>query len=141
MTDPIMCRQVVLVMDVPEDTPADEIVSMFNMQVMEMALQSKLLVDWTWHQSDAVREIQPIAIYGNNPWGVEDGTRFRIPIERLDLTVRAYNCLKREGIHTTDDLCRLYYSDLLNIKNLGVKSADDIVVQLGKAGFSLKVRP
>lgn len=67
-----MCRQVILVMDVPEDVDVHDVVSLFNVVVMERALEEKLLADWTWHSSDSVRNIEPIRIYGNNPWGVEE---------------------------------------------------------------------
>ena len=42
-----------------------------------------------------------------------------LPIEDLDLTVRSYNCLKREGIHTVGELVGRSEADLLDIRNFG----------------------
>ena len=47
-----------------------------------------------------------------------------LPIEDLDLTVRSYNCLKREGIHTVGELVNRSEADLLDIRNFGSKSID-----------------
>jgi DNA-directed RNA polymerase subunit alpha len=47
-------------------------------------------------------------------------------IEELELSVRAYNCLKRANIHTLDDLLQYSADDLLEFKNFGQKSADEV---------------
>ncbi len=49
-----------------------------------------------------------------------------LPIEDLDLTVRSYNCLKREGIHTVGELVNRSEADLLDIRNFGSKSIDEV---------------
>jgi DNA-directed RNA polymerase subunit alpha len=49
-----------------------------------------------------------------------------IMIEELELSVRAYNCLKRANIHTLDDLLKYSQEDLLEFKNFGQKSADEV---------------
>jgi DNA-directed RNA polymerase subunit alpha len=49
-----------------------------------------------------------------------------IMIEELELSVRAYNCLKRANIHTLEDLLRYSQDDLLEFKNFGQKSADEV---------------
>lgn len=51
----------------------------------------------------------------------------QILIEELELSVRAYNCLKRAHIHTVADLLAYSSDDLLEIKNFGQKSADEVV--------------
>jgi hypothetical protein len=51
------------------------------------------------------------------------------PLESLDLTVRTYNCLKREGIHTIGEMAELYdrgEEAMFEIRNLGQKSVDEI---------------
>ena len=58
-------------------------------------------------------------------------------IEDLELCVRTYNCLKRAGIHTVDELRALSHEDLLHIPNLGRKSIEDIKEKLAKWGYSL----
>ena len=63
------------------------------------------------------------------------------PIEQLDLTVRSYNCLKREGIHTVGELIGRSEADLLDIRNFGAKSIDEVKVKLVGLGLALKDSP
>jgi DNA-directed RNA polymerase subunit alpha len=55
-----------------------------------------------------------------------------IMIEELELSVRAFNCLKRANIHTLPDLLKYSQEDLLEFKNFGQKSADEVCVNLEK---------
>jgi DNA-directed RNA polymerase subunit alpha len=64
-----------------------------------------------------------------------------LPIEDLDLTVRSYNCLKREGIHTVGELVGRSEADLLDIRNFGAKSIDEVKEKLGEMGLALKDSP
>ena len=64
-----------------------------------------------------------------------------LPIEDLDLTVRSYNCLKREGIHTVGELVARSEADLLDIRNFGAKSIDEVKDKLTRMGLSLKDSP
>src|SRR5690606_21438368 len=66
---------------------------------------------------------------------------FALPIEEMDLTVRSYNCLKREGIHTVGELVARTEADLLDIRNFGQKSIDEVKVKLHGLGLSLKDSP
>ena len=54
----------------------------------------------------------------------------QIPIEELQLSVRAYNCLKRAQINSVADLLDYTQEDLLEIKNFGAKSAEEVVEAL-----------
>ena len=60
-------------------------------------------------------------------------------IEELELSVRAYNCLKRANVHTLSDLLQYSADDLLEFKNFGQKSADEVCENL-KARFDLDLR-
>ncbi|SFS02660.1 DNA-directed RNA polymerase subunit alpha [Agrococcus baldri] len=60
------------------------------------------------------------------------------PIEELDLSVRSYNCLKREGINTVSELVALSETQLMNIRNFGQKSVDEVKDKLVELGLSLK---
>ena len=60
------------------------------------------------------------------------------PVEDLDLTVRSYNCLKREGIHTVGELISRSEQDLLDIRNFGSKSIDEVKEKLAELGLALK---
>jgi DNA-directed RNA polymerase subunit alpha len=64
-----------------------------------------------------------------------------MPIEQLDMTVRSYNCLKREGIHTVGELITRSEADLLDIRNFGSKSIDEVKVKLVSLGLALKDSP
>jgi len=60
------------------------------------------------------------------------------PIEELDLTVRSFNCLKREGVHTVGDLISRTEADLLDIRNFGQRSIEEVKGKLVGLGLSLK---
>jgi DNA-directed RNA polymerase subunit alpha len=59
-------------------------------------------------------------------------------IEELELGVRSYNCLKREGIQTVGDLVTKTEAELLNIPNFGKKSIDEVKEKLDERGLSLR---
>lgn len=67
----------------------------------------------------------------------QDGKHHSISIEELELSVRAYNCLKRANIHSLGELLKLTYDDLMNIKNFGKKSADEVIERLRQFGLGL----
>ncbi|MEO1591664.1 MAG: DNA-directed RNA polymerase subunit alpha [Cyanobacteria bacterium J06632_22] len=60
----------------------------------------------------------------------EEDPTYQIPIEELQLSVRAYNCLKRAQINSVSDLLDYSQEDLLEIKNFGQKSAEEVVEAL-----------
>lgn len=62
------------------------------------------------------------------------------PIEQLDLSVRSLNCLKREGIHTLGDLLECTIDDLMDIRNFGEKSVDEVRDKLTEMGLSLNTK-
>ena len=78
---------------------------------------------------------------GPSPAEADHIASFSLPIEDLDLTVRSYNCLKREGVHTVGELVARTESDLLDIRNFGQKSIDEVKVKLHTLGLSLKDSP
>jgi DNA-directed RNA polymerase subunit alpha len=59
-------------------------------------------------------------------------------IEELDLSVRSYNCLKRSGVNTVQDLTEKTEPELLKFKNMGRKSLEEIKGKLSELGLSLK---
>lgn len=61
-----------------------------------------------------------------------------LPIEEMDLSVRSYNCLKRAGINTVEDLTKKTRGDMLKVKNLGIKSIDEVIAKLESYGLSLR---
>ena len=59
-------------------------------------------------------------------------------IEELDLSVRSYNCLKRAGINTVKELTDRTVSDMMNVRNLGQKSLEEIKLKLNDLGVSFR---
>ena len=68
----------------------------------------------------------------------EDNAELDKQIEDLDLSVRSYNCLKRAGIHSVRQLVEFSENDLLNIRNFGAKSIEEVKDKLESMGLSLK---
>ena len=68
----------------------------------------------------------------------EDNAELDKQIKDLDLSVRSYNCLKRAGIHSVRQLVEFSENDLLNIRNFGVKSIEEVKDKLESMGLSLK---
>ena len=58
-------------------------------------------------------------------------------IEELDLSVRSFNCLKRAGINTVEDLINKSEDDMMKVRNLGRKSLEEVINKLHSLGFSL----
>ena len=59
-------------------------------------------------------------------------------IDDLDLSVRSYNCLKRAGINTVQDLIQKSEDDMLKVRNLGKKSLDEVMKKIHELGFELQ---
>ncbi len=64
-----------------------------------------------------------------------------LSIEDLELSVRAYNCLKRASINSMSELLKKSEHDLLNIKNFGKKSSDEVIEKLHQMGLDLQPNP
>lgn len=59
-------------------------------------------------------------------------------IEELDLSVRSFNCLKRAGINTVEDLISKSEEDMMKVRNLGRKSLEEVIWKMASLGFSLR---
>ena len=59
-----------------------------------------------------------------------------MPIEELELSVRSYNCLKRAGISTVEDLTNKTQDDMMKVRNLGKKSLDEVTNKLIALGLN-----
>jgi DNA-directed RNA polymerase subunit alpha len=62
----------------------------------------------------------------------------RLPIEELNLSVRSYNCLKREGVNSVGELVQKTEQELTDIRNFGQKSIDEVKEKLEELGLSLR---
>ena len=59
-------------------------------------------------------------------------------IEELDLSVRSFNCLKRAGINTVEDIIERTEEDMMKVRNLGRKSLEEVIQKLESLGLYLK---
>ncbi|CAL8899103.1 DNA-directed RNA polymerase subunit alpha [Kocuria varians] len=78
---------------------------------------------------------------GPSPTDAAAAADMALPIEDLELSVRSYNCLKREGIHSVGELVGRSEADLMDIRNFGAKSIDEVKDKLGELGLALKDSP
>ena len=62
----------------------------------------------------------------------------QMTIEELDLSVRSFNCLKRAGINTVEDLINKTEEDMMRVRNLGRKSLEEVVEKLESLGYKLR---
>lgn len=70
----------------------------------------------------------------------EEGKKEKVlelSIEELDLSVRSYNCLKRAGINTVEDLANKTEEDMMKVRNLGRKSLEEVLNKMTELGLSL----
>ena len=121
-----------LVVDVetkPSITPRDAVASAGRTLVELFGLARELNV-----------EAEGIEI-GPSPVESYVAEQLSMPIEQLDLTVRSYNCLKREAIHTVGELLTRSEADLLDIRNFGQKSIDEVKAKLASLDLALKDSP
>ncbi len=77
-------------------------------------------------------------VLGPEPGEDEASGILATPIEDLDLTVRSYNCLKREGVATVGQLVQKTEEDLLEIRNFGQKSIDEVKAKLEDMDLGLR---
>ena len=78
---------------------------------------------------------------GPAPQETEVIAAYNMPIEDLNFSVRSYNCLKRQEIHTVGELAECSESDLLDIRNFGQKSINEVKIKLASLGLTLKDAP
>jgi DNA-directed RNA polymerase subunit alpha len=78
---------------------------------------------------------------GPSPTDAALASDLAVPIEELELTVRSYNCLKREGIHSVGELVGRSEADLLDIRSFGSKSIDEVKEKLTDMSLTFKDSP
>lgn len=107
---------------------ADEAVSMSAKVLME---HLELFLDL----AEGVSETESImAVKSDN----EKEKVLDLTIDELDLSVRSFNCLKRAGINTVEDLIYKTEEEMMKVRNLGRKSLEEVIAKLNSFGFTLK---
>ena len=81
---------------------------------------------------DVAEIIRPCGLYKTKAKSIVEMT-----IEELDLSVRSFNCLKRAGINTVEDLISKSEEEMMKVRNLGKKSFDEVKEKLQSLGFDL----
>jgi DNA-directed RNA polymerase subunit alpha len=87
------------------------------------------------------REIEEVVEEKEEAPAAEVANEPSITIDELELSVRAYNCLKRASINSMSELLKKSEHDLLNIKNFGKKSSDEVIERLHHFGLDLAPSP
>ncbi|HJE90421.1 MAG TPA: DNA-directed RNA polymerase subunit alpha [Dietzia timorensis] len=105
-----------------------------------IASAGKTLVELFGLAQELNEEAEGIEI-GPSPAEADHIASYSMAIDELDLSVRSFNCLKREGVHTVGELVARSESDLLDIRNFGQKSIDEVKIKLAELGLSLKDAP
>ena len=102
-----------------------------------ISLASKLLVDHINMFVELVEDMTNTSLLVSRE---EDKVQklMNMSIEDMDLSVRSYNCLKRAGINTVEDLIKKTEEDMLKVKNLGRKSLDEVIHKLEGLGLGLQ---
>ena len=108
--------------------------------------------DWHWQVKNRIETLEDLKKYVEltpeeeegevpsifAPEGQESNAELDKQIEDLDLSVRSYNCLKRAGIHSVRQLVEFSENDLLNIRNFGAKSIEEVKDKLISMDLNLK---
>ncbi len=68
----------------------------------------------------------------------DTGAKLEMNIDELELSVRSYNCLKRAGINTVEELCNKTPDDMMKVRNLGRKSLEEVLAKLQELGLGLR---
>ena len=80
----------------------------------------------------------PLAFKYYDAKRVIGGKTMEMTIEELDLSVRAFNCLKRAGINTVGELVQKDQEDMMKVRNLGKKSLEEVEQKLAVLGLGLR---
>ncbi|HAM14276.1 MAG TPA: DNA-directed RNA polymerase subunit alpha [Eggerthellaceae bacterium] len=123
-----------LVLEVETDgsmTPTDAVLAAVNI------INQYMGAFMTLAEVEEEGEVEVVSIFA--PEGQESNAELDKQIEDLDLSVRSYNCLKRAGIHSVRQLVEFSENDLLNIRNFGAKSIEEVKDKLISMGLNLKL--
>ena len=105
---------------------------------MSLALGSTLLIDHLdllTHVNESVADMESVMkdVNGESPKNMQS-----MAIEDLDLSVRSYNCLKRAGIQTVEELTQRSEEEMMRVRNLGKKSLKEVKDKIYELGLSFK---
>ena len=102
-----------------------------------MALAAKILIEHFNIVAD-INEISNVTGIMQEKKVDNKAKTLETPIEEVEFSVRAYNCLKRAGVHTLQDLVNMKESEVTKIRNLGKKSLKEVFDKVEELGLSFK---
>lgn len=91
-----------------------------NMSVEQLAEELKLVANWDREQKNIAEQDEDFYI----KWLSKE---INVPIEKLNLSVREYNCLKRAGINTSEELSKYNKEALNKVRNLSNRNIEDLI--------------
>ena len=83
--------------------------------------------------SENAKSVEVMSVQEDN----EKEKEMEMNIDELELSVRSYNCLKRAGINTVEELCNKTPEDMMKVRNLGRKSLEEVLAKLKELGLQL----
>lgn len=95
--------------------------------------RAEMRLDWYLQHGDYKVELDERDKPGTVAKGVLGTT-----VEDLQLSVRSYNCLKRAGINTVEDILKLSEEEMMTVRNLGRKSTEEVVGKIHSLGLKMK---
>lgn len=101
-----------------------------------VSLSAKILNRQLNHFVDLSEEVSNTEIMDTQE-DTDKEKALEMTIEELDLSVRAFNCLKRAGVNTVGDLINKSQDEMMKVRNLGKKSLEEVLAKLDSLGFSL----
>ncbi len=103
-----------------------------------VALAAKILIDHLELLTSVKESVNEIGSVIKEAGNEQDSKGFNMVIEDLDLSVRSYNCLKRAGIQTVDELTQKTEEEMMRVRNLGKKSFKEVKDKLNNLGKSFR---
>ena len=101
------------------------------------SMAAKIIQDHAMLFVEAVEGMNDLAVMENKKEDIQS-KKLEMTIEDLDLSVRSYNCLKRAGINTVEDLIKKSKEDMIKVRNMGSKSIDEVIKKLADLELSLR---
>ena len=103
-----------------------------------ISIAAKRMNDYLALFIDLTENVGGIQMSEDKEGAVPQAKALDMTIDELDLSVRSYNCLKRAGINSVQELAKLDEADLMRVRNLGKKSMDEVRQKLASLGLKLK---
>ena len=103
-----------------------------------ISIAAKVMNDYLALFVDLADNVSGIQLAEDKEGAQPQAKALDMTIDELDLSVRSYNCLKRAGINSVQELAQLDEADLMRVRNLGKKSMDEVRAKLAGLGLKLK---